>query len=129
MLGVPEITPVEVLKLRPVWAFRLGLTAYDTTAPPLLDGELLAIAVPTVYVALGLEYARLDGAISLTVRLIVVDAVCPVLLVTVTLYGVATDRAVGVPVMAPVDVLKLRPVGSVPPIEKLEAFVAVALRV
>jgi hypothetical protein len=80
-------------------------------------------------VALGLEYARLEGAMSFTVILTVVVAVWPVAFVTVTLYGVATESAVGVPVMAPVEELKLRPVGGVPPMAKLEPLVDVALRV
>jgi hypothetical protein len=66
---------------------------------------------------------------SFTVILTVVVAVWPVEFVTVTLYGVATESAVGVPVMAPVEVLKLRPVGGVPPMAKLEPLVDVALRV
>ncbi len=46
VLGVPEITPVEVLRLRP--GGREGDTEYETTALPELDGVLGAIALPTV---------------------------------------------------------------------------------
>jgi len=45
-VGVPLITPVLVLNVRP--AGKLGDTLYDTTAPPLLLGVLAVMAVPTV---------------------------------------------------------------------------------
>jgi hypothetical protein len=44
-VGVPEMTPVEVLRLRP--AGSAGDTEYVTAAPPLLLGMLLGMAVPT----------------------------------------------------------------------------------
>ena len=47
--GVPEMTPVVVDRLSPEG--RAGDTEYETTAPPLLEGTSLAIAVPTAYTA------------------------------------------------------------------------------
>jgi hypothetical protein len=46
-VGVPEMTPVVVLKLRPV-ALKPALIEYEVTGPPLLDGVLLVIACPLV---------------------------------------------------------------------------------
>jgi hypothetical protein len=48
-VGVPLITPVLVLRLRP--AGRAGLTLYEVTAPPVLAGLFAGIGVPTVYTA------------------------------------------------------------------------------
>ena len=49
----------------------------------------------------------------MTVRLKVLVAVAPFWSVTVTVNVVAPSMAVGVPVIAPVAVLKLKPAGSV----------------
>ena len=46
VVGVPEMTPVAVLRLRPVGS--VGVTEYVATAPPLLLGVFVAMAVPTV---------------------------------------------------------------------------------
>jgi hypothetical protein len=51
--------PVEVFRLRP--GGMAGVTEYESTAPPLLLGELAVIAVPTTYAAGLLEYLRLLG--------------------------------------------------------------------
>jgi hypothetical protein len=45
-VGVPLITPVLVLRVKP--AGRAGLTLYAVTAPPLLVGLFGVIGVPTV---------------------------------------------------------------------------------
>jgi hypothetical protein len=45
-VGVPLITPVLVLRVKP--AGRAGLTLYEVTAPPLLVGLFAGIGVPTV---------------------------------------------------------------------------------
>jgi hypothetical protein len=45
VVGVPEKTPVEVLRLRPGGS--AGETEYETTAPPLLVGAFGVIGVPT----------------------------------------------------------------------------------
>ena len=44
VVGVPVIMPVPVFKLKP--AGKAGLTEYEVGAPPLLLGELAAIALP-----------------------------------------------------------------------------------
>ena len=46
IVGVPEITPVDVFKLRSDG--REGLTEYETTVPPEFEGELLGMGVPFV---------------------------------------------------------------------------------
>ena len=48
-VGVPLMIPVEVFSVRP--AGSAGETEYETTAPPLVVGLLLVIAVSLVYVA------------------------------------------------------------------------------
>jgi hypothetical protein len=48
-VGVPLITPVLLLRLRP--SGKAGLTVYEDTAPPLTVGVFTVIAVPTAYVA------------------------------------------------------------------------------
>jgi len=45
-VGVPLMIPVVVLRLRP--AGRAGLTLYEATAPPVLEGLFAVIAVPWV---------------------------------------------------------------------------------
>ena len=57
-----------------------------------------------------------DGAATLTVMITMAVALPPVL-VAVTVYDVEDEMAVGVPLMAPVDVSKERPAGSVPEID------------
>ncbi len=49
VVGVPLTTPVEVFSVRP--AGSAGETEYETTAPPVLVGVLLVIAVSLAYVA------------------------------------------------------------------------------
>ena len=48
VVGVPLMIPEEVFSVRP--AGRAGETEYETTAPPLLVGVLMVIAVSLVYV-------------------------------------------------------------------------------
>ena len=110
-VGVPEIIPVEVLRLSP--AGRVGDTEYVTIAPPLLLGVLDGIAVPIEYTAGLTEYVRLLGAITPVFTVMLRPAVAlPATLVAVTTYAVAGVTVVGVPEMAPLAVLRLRPVGS-----------------
>lgn len=47
VVGVPLMTPVDVLKFKPVAAERLGLMAQDVTGPPPDKvGTLFVIAIP-----------------------------------------------------------------------------------
>jgi hypothetical protein len=55
--------------------------------------------------------------------------VCPVLFVVVIVIEAALVIVVGVPVITPVLVFRLRPVGKVPVSEKLVAFVALGVKV
>jgi hypothetical protein len=45
-VGVPVMTPVLVLRVRP--AGRAGLTLYDPAAPPALVGLFAVIGVPLI---------------------------------------------------------------------------------
>lgn len=58
-VGVPLITPVEVLKLSP--AGNAGLMDHDVTACPDHEGVLLVMAVHLIYVGLAEVYVRLRG--------------------------------------------------------------------
>ena len=107
--GVPEITPVVVLKLRPVGS--VALIEYDTTAPPTLDGVLFVIAWPFMYVAGFVEYASPEGATSSTV-IDNVAVVEPMSFLAVTVWFVAADNALAVPEITPVVVLKFKPFGK-----------------
>ena len=109
-VGVPEIAPVEVEKVRP--AGSVGEIDQETTAPPLEDGIAVVMAVPFDRVN-GLPlYETSNGDASLTV--IVRDAVAlPPVLLAYTVYVVEEDRAVGVPEISPLEVEKDSPAGSV----------------
>jgi hypothetical protein len=45
-VGVPEITPVEALRLKP--AGKEGDTEYETTEPPVLLGVMFVMMTPLV---------------------------------------------------------------------------------
>lgn len=47
-VGVPEIAPVEVEKVRP--AGKAGVIDHEVTVPPLADGVAVVMAVPFVSV-------------------------------------------------------------------------------
>ena len=46
VVGMPDMTPLAALRLRPVGSS--GDTEYVATAPPLLPGVLVEIAIPAV---------------------------------------------------------------------------------
>ena len=49
LVGVPLMTPVVVLKFKPVLAFKSGLIDQETIGPPTVtEGELFVIEVLTV---------------------------------------------------------------------------------
>ena len=75
-VGVPEISPVEVSKMRPVG--RLGETCQVTTSPPLEVGVDAVMAMSLVRVN-GLPlYAIDEGVTSLTTKVTVVETLPPV---------------------------------------------------
>ena len=81
-------------------------------APPLTEGRFGVIAVPFVRVMFSGEYESELGASSLMVMFTVAEAEPPELLAQ-TVYVVAVVCSTdGVPLMAPVEVLKERPVGT-----------------
>jgi hypothetical protein len=47
VVGVPVITPVDVLSVKPAGSG--GATEYDATAPPVDEGAFAVIAVPAGY--------------------------------------------------------------------------------
>src|SRR6516225_11708975 len=59
-VGVPEMTPVVELRVRP--AGSAGCTANDVTAPPLPVGAFGVTGVPTTYAAELSAYERPEGA-------------------------------------------------------------------
>ena len=75
-VGVPLIAPVEVSSDNP--AGRDGDTEYETTVPPVDVTVSVVIAVPFSSVR-ELELYEIDGAISLTVMVMLAVSVPPVL--------------------------------------------------
>jgi len=117
VVQIPAEVSVQVaaLKLPPALPVTPKVTTPPVTAPAVpLSVAVTTMPVVTPYGDVTAVTLETVGAILCTVRLKFADAVAPFASVTVTVYCVATIAAAGVPVIAPVDVLKLRPVGSVP---------------
>ena len=109
-VGVPEMAPVDESIDRPAGSD--GETDHEVTGPPLALGVTVVMAVPLVKVnEFGLKVKE-EGATSLTTIVTSAVSVPPVLL-TVTVYVAEDVMAVGVPLMAPVEVEKERPDGNV----------------
>ena len=109
-VGVPLIFPSEVPHVRPLGSE--GLISHEMMAPPLIDGRFGVIIVPFVRVMFSGEYESELGAASLMVMLTWAEVEPPELLAQ-TVYVVAVVCSTdGVPLMAPVEVLKERPVGT-----------------
>ena len=90
----------------------MGLISHEVMLPPLTDGRFGVIVVPFVRVMFSGEYESEFGAASLMVMLTWAEVEPPELLAQ-TVYVVAVVcSTVGVPLMAPVEVLKERPVGT-----------------
>jgi hypothetical protein len=90
---------------------RDGDTDHVVTVPPLVEGVVVFIVVPFVSVKeLGL-YVIEVGATSLTTIVRVAVSV-PAVLVAVTVYDAEEATAVGVPLMVPFTVFKVKPEGS-----------------
>ena len=115
-VGVPEIAPVDVSSVRPTGSS--GETDQDTTVPPLEVGVIATIGTFLVSVRLLTLYDTAVGGASLTRIEIVVVALPPVL-VAVTVYCVDEETAVGVPLIAPVEVSKDNPAGTDGEIDQL----------
>ena len=106
-LGVPEIAPVEESRERP--AGKDGETDHEVIVPPPTVGVSVVIVVPFSKVS-ELEPYAIVGATSLTTIVIVAVSVPPVL-VAVIVYEALEVTAVGVPLIAPVDVSRDKPAG------------------
>jgi hypothetical protein len=90
---------------------RDGDTDHVVTVPPVVEGVVVFIVVPFVSVKeLGL-YVIEVGATSLTTIVRVAVSV-PAVLVAVTVYDAEEATAVGVPLMVPFTVFKVKPEGS-----------------
>jgi hypothetical protein len=115
--GVPLICPVMVEKLRPVGSVPPDSAKLNVPVPPVaVTGVNGVAALPTVKVVLGTACVVVKAAF--TVRPNVLDEVCAVGVVwsvTVTVKVVVARAVDGVPLICPVVVEKLRPVGRVPP--------------
>jgi hypothetical protein len=112
--GVPLTWPFVVLKLMPVGsAPPVRANAYGVVPPAAVTGMNVGIKVPIVPVVVGTACVVVSA--GLTVSWNVFDEVAPTLSVTVTVNVVVASVAVGVPLTSPFVVLKLMPVGSVPP--------------
>jgi hypothetical protein len=109
--AVPEIRPVPVFIVSPVG--RLGLIEYVSVPyPPLpVTGVNPDSATNWVRILDATACTVITGP-ALTVNANVLELVWPAPSVTVTVYVVVPLRAVGVPVICPVVVLKLRPAGK-----------------
>ncbi len=108
-VGVPPITPLLAPKDTP--AGRAGSTENESEAEAgVTVGVTLAMTTPSVSASEGDGYAK-DPCCT---PILTVTAVLPPELDAAIVTELAAVRAVGVPLMAPVTVLKLRPAGSVP---------------
>jgi hypothetical protein len=111
-VGVPEMTPVDVFKVNPVGNEPVS-TEYDTVNPP--KNVAVNAADGVIALPVGPEIVCVAGAIvrspmlNVTIEVAVPD-VAPVAVIVTT----AEDDSVGVPEIAPVEELRLKPVGRVP---------------
>jgi hypothetical protein len=112
-VGVPLITPLEPLRERPAGRVPLVMDQVNGDVPPLAASVAL-------YATLTCPFGR-----ELVVIVIVAGAIVSVRFAVFVCIGfpasctwkvsaVPVAAAVGVPVIAPVDAFKLKPVGSVP---------------
>ena len=110
-VGIPQIVPLLVPKLRPVG--RLPLISHEVMTPEpvsvAFSGKSM-LANPLISVRFSGEYER-AGTTSLMVMLMLVVEL-PLALLAVILYCVGFIKTVGVPQIVPLLVPKLRPDGS-----------------
>jgi hypothetical protein len=117
VVGVPLIWPVDVENVSPVGKVAPESAKLNVPVPPVaVTGVNGVAALPTVKVVLGTACVVVNA--GFTVRLKVFDEVCAVVVVwsvTVTVKIVVAKAVVGVPLIWPVDVENVSPVGNVPP--------------
>ena len=110
-VGMPQIVPLLVPKLRPVG--RLPLISHDVMTPEpvsvAFSGKSM-LASPLISVKFSGEYESI-GTTSLMVMLMLVVEL-PLAFVAVMLYWVVLINTVGVPQIVPLLMPKLRPDGS-----------------
>ena len=109
-VGVPEIVPVEVFKLRP--SINVPVRAYVSGARPPVAGTAREKAPSPVLFRPVVGVAMVSAVATVKVKFDV-DAVAPFASVTET-DTVDEPAIVGVPEIVPVEVFKLRPFTNVP---------------
>ena len=117
-VGIPQIVPLLVPKLRPVGRLLL-ISQYVMTPEPVsvaFSGKSM-LGSPLVSVRLSGEYESV-GTTSLMVMLMLVVEL-PLMFVAVMLYWVVLINTVGVPQIVPLLAPKLRPAGSDGEIDQL----------
>ena len=89
---------------------RDGETDHDVTVPPVVVGVTVVMAVPLVKLNEFGLYVKEEGAMSLT-TMVTSSVVLPPVLVAVIVYVAEDVTAVGVPLLAPVEVSSDNPAG------------------
>ena len=105
---MPLIAPVLELNVRPREVID-GLISQVLTVPPLTAGVVVDIADPLMSVKSWDEYTMLFGATSSMVMFTVVEADPPLLLAQIVYIAAVVCRTLGVPLIAPVLELNVRP--------------------
>ena len=110
-VGVPEMMPLEVLRLRPV-----GRGVEPDIAKLVMEPEPVTTTVSgvitTFFVPEMLERLYTNAGDVSDTAIVTVARPVPPGPVAITVSTVEDDTAVGVPLMIPFEVLRLRPVGS-----------------
>jgi len=109
VLGVPVIAPVEVLRVKPAGREPLMLNVYGGVPPPAVSAD--EYATPTCPVLAGQVKVNCAGAMVMLQLMVTVAT--PLESVTVA-EKLDVPAVVGVPVMAPVEVLRVKPAGNDP---------------
>lgn len=110
-VGVPDICPFDVLKLRPLGNAVLSAYVKYPVPPVAVTGVNALAAIPLVKVVLGIACTiTICAGKTLSENVPLTD--WPAESVTVIVYIVFALDTVAVPDMAPLDVLKLSPLGN-----------------
>ena len=112
MLGVPVINPVLLLNVKP--AGNTGSIRYSKVPPPpvAVTGATGVATTPIVSIIEGTANVATKAGADCIVRLKFLLSVADALSVMLTVNEVEVIIVVGVPVISPVLVLKLKPVGK-----------------
>ena len=111
-VGVPLISPVEVFSVSPVGNVPTVNCQVSGAVPP-VAATLCEYGVPTMPLGSATVVIICRAAIEIVTVVVAVCCGTPES-VTLNVNGVAVSAAVGVPLMAPVEVFSVKPAGSVP---------------